>query len=169
MIGGMTPPCAIALATMLFPNKFTKQEREAGPTNFIMGLAFITEGAIPYAASDPLHVIPACVIGSGIAGAYPPSSASATSGKLLLKHATSIKQYVSFSNHSTIYFYCQSNSSKKSILLTDTSYATLFSVCVSDNFLTYSRLWILPQICTCPPTSKPEANLAFRPQQMHGM
>ena len=69
MIGGMTPPCAIALATMLFPNKFTKQEREAGPTNFIMGLAFITEGAIPYAASDPLHVIPACVIGSGIAGA----------------------------------------------------------------------------------------------------
>ena len=82
---------------------------------------------------------------------------------------TVIKQYVSFSNHSTIYFYCQSNSSKKSILLTDTSYATLFSVCVSDNFLTYSRLWILPQICTCPPTSKPEANLAFRPQQMHGM
>ena len=69
MIGGMTPPCAIALATMLFLNKFTKQEREAGPTNFIMGLAFITEGAIPYAASDPLHVIPACVIGSGIAGA----------------------------------------------------------------------------------------------------
>ena len=69
MIGGMTPPCAIALATMLFPNKFTKQEREAGPTNFIMGLAFITEGAIPYAASDPLHVIPACVIGSGSAGA----------------------------------------------------------------------------------------------------
>ena len=69
MIGGMTPPCAIALATMLFPNKFTKQEREAGPTNFIMGLAFITEGVIPYAASDPLHVIPACVIGSGIAGA----------------------------------------------------------------------------------------------------
>ena len=69
MIGGMTPPCAIALATLLFKNKFTKQEREAGPTNFIMGLAFITEGAIPYAASDPLHVIPACVIGSGIAGA----------------------------------------------------------------------------------------------------
>ena len=69
MIGGMTPPCAIALATLLFKNKFTKSEREAGPTNFIMGLAFITEGAIPYAASDPLHVIPACVIGSGIAGA----------------------------------------------------------------------------------------------------
>lgn len=69
MIGGMTPPCAIALATLLFKNKFTKEEREAGPTNFIMGLAFITEGAIPFAASDPLHVIPACMIGSGVAGA----------------------------------------------------------------------------------------------------
>ena len=69
MIGGMVPPCAIALATILFKNKFTKEEREAGPTNFIMGLAFITEGAIPYAAADPLHVIPACLIGSGIAGA----------------------------------------------------------------------------------------------------
>lgn len=64
----MTPPCAIALATLLFKNKFTKEERDAGPTNFIMGLAFITEGAIPFAASDPLHVLPACVIGSGIAG-----------------------------------------------------------------------------------------------------
>lgn len=69
MIGGMTPPCAIALATLLFQNKFTKEQREAGPTNFIMGLAFITEGAIPFAASDPLHVIPACMIGSGVAGA----------------------------------------------------------------------------------------------------
>lgn len=69
MIGGMVPPCAIALATILFKNKFTKEEREAGPTNFIMGLAFITEGAIPYAAADPLHVIPACLIGLGIAGA----------------------------------------------------------------------------------------------------
>ena len=57
MIGGMTPPCAIALATMLFKKKFTKEEREAGPTNFIMGLAFITEGAIPFAASDPVHVL----------------------------------------------------------------------------------------------------------------
>lgn len=56
MIGGMTPPCAIALATLLFKKKFTKEERESGPTNFIMGLAFITEGAIPYAASDPIHV-----------------------------------------------------------------------------------------------------------------
>ncbi len=69
MIGGMTPPCAIALATMLFKKKFTKEERESGPTNFIMGLAFITEGAIPFAASDPVHVLPACVIGSGVAGA----------------------------------------------------------------------------------------------------
>ena len=69
MIGGMTPPCAIALATLLFKNKFTKEEREAGPTNFIMGLAFITEGAIPFAASDPLHVLPSCIIGSALAGA----------------------------------------------------------------------------------------------------
>ncbi len=69
MIGGMTPPCAIALATLLFKNKFTKEERDAGPTNFILGLAFITEGAIPYAAADPLHVIPACIAGSGVAGA----------------------------------------------------------------------------------------------------
>lgn len=69
MIGGMTPPCAIALATLLFKNKFSKEERESGPTNFIMGLAFITEGAIPFAASDPLHVLPACIVGSGAAGA----------------------------------------------------------------------------------------------------
>ena len=69
MIGGMVPPCAIALATLLFKNKFTKEEKQAGPTNFIMGLAFITEGAIPYAAADPLHVIPACIAGSGVAGA----------------------------------------------------------------------------------------------------
>lgn len=69
MIGGMTPPCAIALATLLFKKKFTKEERESGPTNFIMGLAFITEGAIPFAASDPLHVLPACIVGSGVAGA----------------------------------------------------------------------------------------------------
>ena len=69
MIGGMVPPCAIALSSLLFKDKFTKTERESAPTNFIMGLAFITEGAIPFAASDPLHVIPACVIGSGLAGA----------------------------------------------------------------------------------------------------
>lgn len=69
MIGGMVPPCAIALATLLFKNKFTKEERESGPVNFIMGLAFITEGAIPFAASDPLHVLPSCVIGAATAGA----------------------------------------------------------------------------------------------------
>ena len=69
MIGGMVPPCAIALATLLFKNKFTKQERESGPVNFIMGLAFITEGAIPFAASDPARVIPSCVVGAGLAGA----------------------------------------------------------------------------------------------------
>ena len=69
MVGGMTPPCAIALSTLLFKKKFTKEERQTGPTNFIMGLAFITEGAIPFAASDPLHVLPACIVGSAAAGA----------------------------------------------------------------------------------------------------
>lgn len=69
MIGGMVPPCAIALATLLFKNKFTKEERESGPVNFIMGLAFITEGAIPYAAADPLRVLPSCIAGSAVAGA----------------------------------------------------------------------------------------------------
>lgn len=68
MIGGMVPPLAIALATILFKNKFTAEERKAGPTNFIMGLSFITEGAIPFAASDPLHVLPACAVGSAVAG-----------------------------------------------------------------------------------------------------
>lgn len=69
MVGGMVAPCAIALATILFKNKFTKEERESGPTNFIMGLAFITEGAIPFAASDPIHVLPACIAGSALSGA----------------------------------------------------------------------------------------------------
>lgn len=69
MIGGMVPPCAIALATLLFKNKFTEEERKSGPTNFIMGLSFISEGAIPFAASDPLHVIPSMMVGSGVAGA----------------------------------------------------------------------------------------------------
>lgn len=69
MIGGMVPPCAIALASLLFRNRFTAAERESGPTNFIMGLAFITEGAIPFAASDPFRVIPSCVAGSALAGA----------------------------------------------------------------------------------------------------
>ena len=68
MIGGMVPPIAIALATIFFKNKFTAEERKAGPTNFIMGLSFITEGAIPFAASDPLHVLPACAVGSAVAG-----------------------------------------------------------------------------------------------------
>lgn len=69
MIGGMVPPCAIALATLLFKNKFTKEERESGPVNFIMGLAFITEGAIPFAASDPIRVLPSCVAGAAVSGA----------------------------------------------------------------------------------------------------
>ena len=69
MIGGMVPPCAIALASLLFKDKFTKTERESAATNFIMGLAFITEGAIPYAAADPLHVLPSCIVGSAVAGA----------------------------------------------------------------------------------------------------
>lgn len=69
MIGGMVPPCAIALATLLFKQKFTKEEKESGPVNFIMGLAFITEGAIPFAASDPLHVLPSCIVGAAAAGA----------------------------------------------------------------------------------------------------
>ena len=68
MIGGMVPPFAIALATTFFKNKFTEQERKSGPVNYIMGLSFITEGAIPYAASDPLRVIPSCMVGAGIAG-----------------------------------------------------------------------------------------------------
>ena len=69
MIGGMVPPMGIALACKLFPKKFTKAERGSAVSNFVMGCSFITEGAIPFAASDPLHVIPACVIGSGLAGA----------------------------------------------------------------------------------------------------
>jgi PTS system fructose-specific IIC component len=69
MVGGMVPPCAIALSTMLFKDKYTKEQRDNGPMNFIMGLAFITEGAIPFAAADPLHVLPSCLVGSGIAGA----------------------------------------------------------------------------------------------------
>ena len=68
MIGGMVPPLAIALATTFFKNKFTEAERKSGPVNYIMGLSFITEGAIPFAASDPLRVIPACAIGSAVAG-----------------------------------------------------------------------------------------------------
>ena len=69
MIGGMVPPIAIALATTFFKNRFTESERKSGVVNYIMGLSFITEGAIPFAAADPIHVIPACIDGSGIAGA----------------------------------------------------------------------------------------------------
>lgn len=69
MAGGMVPPLAIALCTTFFKNKFTQRERQSGLTNYVMGLSFITEGAIPFAAADPLKVIPACVIGSATAGA----------------------------------------------------------------------------------------------------
>ena len=69
MIGGMVPPIAIALATTFFKNRFTADERKSGVVNYIMGLCFITEGAIPFAASDPLRVLPACIVGSGVAGA----------------------------------------------------------------------------------------------------
>lgn len=69
MVGGMVPPLAIAFATLFFKNKFTVEERKAGPTNFVMGISFITEGAIPFAASDPLRVLPSCIVGSALAGA----------------------------------------------------------------------------------------------------
>ncbi len=69
MIGGMVPPIAIALATTFFKNRFTEKEQQTSLTNFIMGLSFITEGAIPFAASDPLHILPACICGSAVAGA----------------------------------------------------------------------------------------------------
>lgn len=68
MVGGMVPPLVIALATTFFPNRFTEAERKSGPVNYIMGLCFISEGAIPYAAADPLRVIPSCVVGSAVAG-----------------------------------------------------------------------------------------------------
>jgi fructose PTS system EIIBC or EIIC component len=68
MAAGMTPPLAIGLATFLFPNRWTPEEREAGKSVWVLGLAFITEGAIPYAAEDPLRVIPSCIIGSAVAG-----------------------------------------------------------------------------------------------------
>lgn len=68
MAGGMVPPLAIALSTTFFKDKWTEEERNAGLVNYIMGLSFISEGAIPFAANDPIHVIPSCVIGSAIAG-----------------------------------------------------------------------------------------------------
>lgn len=69
MIGGMVPPLAIALCTTFFKNRFTESEQKSGITNYIMGLSFITEGAIPFASADPLRVIPSCIIGSATAGA----------------------------------------------------------------------------------------------------
>ena len=69
MVGGMVPPLAIALCSTFFKNRFTKKERNSGLTNYIMGLCFITEGVIPFAAGDPLRVIPSCVVGSAVAGA----------------------------------------------------------------------------------------------------
>lgn len=68
MIGGMVPPLALALSALLFKNKYTQAERKAAPANIVMGLSFITEGAIPFAASDPLHVLPCCIVGSALAG-----------------------------------------------------------------------------------------------------
>lgn len=68
MIGGMVPPLAIALATTFFKDRFTEDERKNGPVNYIMGLSFVTEGAIPYAAADPARVIPACLVGAAAAG-----------------------------------------------------------------------------------------------------
>lgn len=68
MVGGMVPPIAIALSTTFFKNRWTEEERKSGPVNYIMGLSFITEGAIPYAAADPLRVIPSCMIGAAVAG-----------------------------------------------------------------------------------------------------
>ena len=69
MAGGMVPPLAIAFATTFFKSKFTEAERKSGLTNYIMGASFITEGAIPFAAADPVRVIVSCVVGSSIAGA----------------------------------------------------------------------------------------------------
>ncbi len=68
MIGGMVPPIAIALSTTFFKNRWTPEERKNGVVNYIMGLSFITEGAIPYAAASPLKVIPSCIVGSAVAG-----------------------------------------------------------------------------------------------------
>lgn len=68
MVGGMVPPIGIALACQFFPKKFTKEERGSKVSNFVMGASFITEGAIPFAAADPLHVIPCTLVGAGVAG-----------------------------------------------------------------------------------------------------
>ena len=69
MVGGMVPPLVIAVSTTLFKNKWTEEERKSGLVNYIMGLSFISEGAIPFAAADPLRVLPSCIVGSAVAGA----------------------------------------------------------------------------------------------------
>ena len=69
MVGGMVPPIGIAAACFLFPKKFTEAERGSAVSNIVMGCSFITEGAIPFAASDPLRVLPSCIVGSALAGA----------------------------------------------------------------------------------------------------
>jgi PTS system fructose-specific IIC component len=68
MAGGMVPPLVIAICSTIFRNRFTKKDREAGLVNYIMGLSFISEGAIPFAAADPIRVLPSCIIGSAVAG-----------------------------------------------------------------------------------------------------
>lgn len=69
MVGGMVPPLVIALSTTFFKNKWSDEDKKAGLVNYIMGLSFISEGAIPFAAADPVHVIPSCIVGSAVAGA----------------------------------------------------------------------------------------------------
>src|SRR5690625_6534270 len=69
MAAGMVPPLAIAIATTFFGSKFSQEDRDAGKVNYIMGLSFITEGAIPFAAKDPLRVIPSVMVGSAVTGA----------------------------------------------------------------------------------------------------
>ncbi|EQG76184.1 putative pTS system, fructose-specific, IIABC component [Clostridioides difficile DA00165] len=98
MAGGMVPPLAIALATTFFKNRFTKEERDSGKVNYVMGLSFVTEGAIPFAAGDPLHVIPACVGGSAVAGMVQRSS-SCTSWRSICYTSgyPSICIYISYS------------------------------------------------------------------------
>ena len=76
MVGGMVPPIAIALSTTFCPKKWTSEERKNGFVNYIMGLCFISEGAIPFAATDPLRVLPSCVIGSAVSGALSCCSAA---------------------------------------------------------------------------------------------
>ena len=72
MVGGMVPPVGIAFACWIFPKKFTKAERNSAVSNLVMGASFITEGAIPFAAADPLHVIPCTMAGAGVAGLMAP-------------------------------------------------------------------------------------------------